>query len=240
MAWTLVLVAILVAACASPTNLPVESPQPRTTPAFTPRPSPTTQPPLRFEIRGENLYEDAVGSLRLLFEIRNLNPFEVEDVRTTVILRDAEGQTVASQYAYARLNVLRPGGTSPVMVVFFLGAPGFFTYDVDVDAEKAEYLAGMLHPALEIVDDVGRVGQWVPYEVLGEVQNVGDSDADSVTLVVTCYDEDGRLVAIGTGAPQERTIPVGASSEFLVSIGAVAGEIASFKVQVQGLIASGD
>lgn len=240
MAWTLVLVAILVAACASPTNLPVESPQPRTTPAFTPRPSPTTHSPLRFEIRGENLYEDAVGSLRLLFEIRNLNPFEVEDVRTTVILRDAEGQTIASQYAYARLSVLRPGGTSPVMVVFFLGAPGFSTYDVDVDAEKAEYLAGMLHPALKIVDDVGRVGQWVPYEVLGEVQNVGDSDADSVTLVVTCYDEDGRVVAIGTGAPQERTIAVGASSEFLVSIGAVAGEIASFKVQVQGLIASGD
>ncbi len=240
MVCTLVLIAILVAACASPTNLPVESPQPRTTPSFTPPPSPTTEPPLRFEIRGENLYEDAVGSLRLLFEIRNLNPFEVEDVRTTVVLRDAEGQTVASQYAYARVNVLRPGGTSPVMVVFFLGAPGFSTYDVDVHAEKAEHLAGMLHPALEIVDDVGRVGQWVPYEVLGEVQNVGDSEADSVTLVVTCYDDQGRLVAIGTGAPQARSIPAGASSEFLVSIGAVAGEIASFEVQVQGLIASGD
>ncbi len=240
MAWTLGLITILVAACASPADLPVESPQPRGTPAFTPRPSPTTQAPLKFEIRGENLYEDAVGSLRLLFEIRNLNPFEVEDVRTTAILRDAAGQTVASQHAYARLNVLRAGGTSPVMVVFFLGAPDFSTYDVEVHAEKAEYLAGMLHPALEIADDVGRVGQWVPYEVLGEVHNAGHADADSVTLVVTCYDEEGRLAAIGTGAPQERSIPAGASSPFLVSVGTVAGEIASYSVQVQGLIASGN
>lgn len=239
-ALALVLIAILVGACANPTTTSIDSPQPQSTPTFTPRPSPTAPSALAFEIQGENLYEDPVGSLRLLFEIRNLNPLTVEGLRVTVTLRDADGQTVASQSAQARLNVLRAGDSAPAMVVFFLGAPGFSIYEVDVYAEKGGYLAGLLHPGLEIVDDLGRVGEWVPYEVLGQVQNVGDSDAESVTLVVTCYDEDGRVVAIGSGAPEERTIPAGGSSQFLVSIGAVAGEIGSYKVQVQGLIISED
>jgi hypothetical protein len=236
----LVLVTLLMGACANPTRTPIEGPQPQATPTFTHRSSPTAQPALAFEIQGENLYEDPVGSLRLLFEVRNLNPFDIEDLRATVILRDADGQTVASESAYARLNVLRARGTAPVMVVFFLGAPSFSTYDVDIEAERAEYLAGLLHPGLEIADDVGRVGEWVPYEVLGQVQNVGDSDAESVKLVVTCYDEGGRVVAISSGAPEERTILPGGSSEFLVSIGAVAGDIGSYKVQAQGLIVSED
>ncbi len=239
-ALALVLIAILVGACANPTTTSIDSPQPQSTPTFTLRPSPMAPPALAFEIQGENLYEDPVGSLRLLFEIRNLNPLTVEGLRVTVTLRDADGQTVASQSAHARLNVLRAGDSAPAMVVFFLGAPGFSIYEVDVYAEKGGYLAGLLHPGLEIVDDLGRVGEWVPYEVLGQVQNVGDSDAESVTLVVTCYDEDGRVVGIGSGAPEERTIPAGGSSQFLVSIGAVAGEIGSYKVQVQGLIISED
>ena len=232
----LVLIAILVGACANPTNTSVDSPQPQSTATFTPRPSPTAPPAVAFEIQGENLYEDPVGSLRLLFEVKNINPLTVEDLTVTVILRDADGQTVASQSAHTRLNVLRAGESAPAMVVFFLGAPGFSIYEVDVYAGKGGYLAGLLHPGLEIVDDLGRVGEWVPYEVLGQVHNIGDSDAESVTLVVTCYDEGGRVVAIGSGAPEERTIPAGGSSQFLVSIGGVAGEIASYKVQVQGLI----
>jgi hypothetical protein len=234
------LIAMLVGACASPTNSSIDRFQPQSTPTFTPRPSPTAPPAPAFVIQGKNVYEDPVGSLRFLFEVRNLNPFTVEDLRVTVTLRDADGQTVASQSAHARLNVLRAGDSAPAMVVFFLGAPGFSAYEVDVNAEKGRYLASLLHPGLEIVDDLGRVGEWVPYEVLGQVQNVGDSDAESVTLVVTCYDEGGRVVAIGSGAPEERTIPAGASSQFLVSIGALAGEIASYKVQAQGLIISED
>jgi hypothetical protein len=236
----LVAIGMLMGACANRTTTFIDSPQPQTTPAFTPPPSPTAPPALAFEIQGENLYEDPVGSLRLLFEVRNLNPLTVEDLRVTVTLRDAGGETVASQFAHARLNVLRAGDSAPAMVVFFLGAPGFSSYEVGVYAEEGGYLAGLLHPGLEIVDDLGRVGEWVPYEVLGQVQNVGASDAESVTLVVTCYDEDGRVVAIGSGAPKERTIPAGGSSEFLVSIGALAGEIASYKVQVQGLVINED
>ena len=97
-----------------------------------------------------------------------------------------------------------------------------------------------VNPALEIVDPSGRVGEWVPYEVLGKVHNASSLDAESVTLAVTCFDAQGRIVAIGTGRPDDRFIPAGESSEFLVSLGAVAGDVDRCRVQVEGLIHAGN
>jgi hypothetical protein len=235
-----VLTAFLASGCDNAVATPPMTPSPRATATFIAEPSPMPPPLLAFEILGMNYYEDPVGSLRFLLEVRNMNHFDVEGVRAAVFLQDADGQIVDSQYGYAKLDILRRGDTAPIMVVFFLEAPEFSTYDIEIEGQEADYMAALLHPDLRIADDFGRVGQWVPYEVLGEVQNVGDWDAKSITLVVTCYDVDGKVVAVGTGRPAERAIPAGSSSDFLVSVGAVAGEIASCKVQVEGLIANYD
>lgn len=232
--------AFLLAACGRATPGPLETPTAEDSPTRAPRPSPTSLRSLRFDVNGFNVYEDAVGSLRFLFQVTNANDFAVEDVSARVILSDAEGQVVASHSGYVKLDVLGPGETAPVIVVFFLLAPDFATYEVEIGAREADYLRTLLHPRLQIVDHIGRVGEWVPYEVLGKVVNLGEWDAEAVTLVVTCYDSHGRIVAVGTGAPQERTIQVGGSSDFLVSIGAVYGEIATYRAQVQALAAKYD
>jgi hypothetical protein len=185
------------------------------------------------------MYEDPVGSLRFLLDVENANDYPVERVRASVVLRDEEGRTVASQSAYARLDLLGAAERAPVLVVFFLVSPDFATHDISVDAHKADYLMQLLNPTLEIVDPSGRVGEWVPYEVLGEVHNASRLEAESVTLAVTCFDAQGRIVAIGTGRPDDRSIPAGESSEFLVSLGAVAGHVDRCRVQVEGLIPAG-
>lgn len=219
-----------------PTSVATPSPPETTTRVLAPTPTPV--PPLSFDILGVNFYEDPVGSLRFLAELRNTNDFDVEGLEVEVSLLGPAGQTVASQAGYARLDVLRAGDTAPVIVVFLLESPDFSAYEVQIRAQKADYLAELLHRDLQVVDDAGRVGEWVPYEVLGEVQNPGGRDARSVTLVVTCYDVDGKVVGVATGRPAESTIPAGGSSEFLISVDAVAGEIASYKVQVEGLLAN--
>lgn len=168
-------------------------------------------------------------------EVRNANDYAVENIRTTVVLRDEVGETVASQSAYAKLDLLEPSERAPVLVVFFLEHPPYATHQIHVDGQRAEYLQDLLHPALEVVDVSARVGEWVPYEVAGKVHNAGQGDAEAVTLFVTCHDAQLRPVAIGTGRPSSRVIPAGAASEFLISVGAVAGEIESCRVQVEGL-----
>jgi len=186
------------------------------------------------------MYEDAVGSLRFLLDVENANEYPVERVRVSVALRDQQGRTVASRSAYAKLDSLATGERASVMVVFFLVSPDFVTHDIYVEAQKADYMTQLLSPKLEIVDPAGRVGEWVPYEVLGEVHNTGSLDAESVTLAVTCYDIQGRIVAIGTGRPDDRTIPAGESSEFLVSLGALSGNVDNCRVQVEGLNPAGN
>jgi hypothetical protein len=237
--WVLVItvfVVVLTSGCGDPATRPLLTPSPRVTTTSVPTTSPTALPLLEFDITGVNFFEDPVGSLRFLLEVRNTNDFDVEDVKATISLKGTEGEDVDCQSGYARLDVLRAGDTAPIMVVFFLRGPEFSTYEVEIRGQKADYLAGLLHQDLRVVDEVGRIGQWVPYEVLGQVYNDGGGDAESVTLIVTCHGIDGKVVAVGTGRPTERTIPAGGSSDFLVSMGAVAGDIASCRVQVEGLV----
>jgi hypothetical protein len=188
------------------------------------------------ETRAENYYEDSVGSLRFLFDVRNLNNYPVERVRAKVVLRDDEGKAIASRTAYARQDLLAAGETASVMVVFFLASPDFATYEILADASEADYMLELVHPALRIADPSARVGEWVPYEVSGTVQNLGDLTVECVTVAVTCYDVEERIVAAATGRAEDRTIPAGGSSEFLVSLGALAGDVDVCRAQVEGLI----
>ena len=235
----LLFIPIFLSSCLDGPATPEGGSQRAATPTRIPRASPTPTPPLAFETVSENAYQDPVGSLRFLVEVENANDYPVESVSATVVLRDEEGRAVASQSAYARLDLLEAGDVAPVLVVFFLAHPDFATHDLEIDAQRADYLAQLLHPALEVVDLSGRIGEWVPYEVLGQVHNAGPLDAQSVTLSVTCYDADEQIVAIGTGRPTDRVILAHGSSEFLVSLGALAGNIDKCRVRAEGLVPSG-
>jgi hypothetical protein len=230
----------LVCACGGRQSAPEAIPSREPTPTLVATPSPTATPLLTFETSGETVYQDSVGSTRFLFEVRNTNEIPTERVWATVKLRDAEGQLLASQTAYARLDILEPNGSAPVLVVFFLSSPDFASYEIDVGAHEADYLPKLVHGHLEIADSQTRVGEWVPYEVLGEVHNDTGLDAESVTLVVSCRDEEGRTVAVATGRPESRYVGAGESSAFLVTVGHVAGDVETCTVQVEGLISVDD
>jgi hypothetical protein len=237
--FVLLLVPVFLSSCLDGPAAPAGAPQRDATPTPIPRASATPTPPPALETVSQNAYQDPVGSLRFLVEVGNANDYPVERVSATVVLRDEEGRALAAQSAYARLDLLPPGDVAPMLVVFFLTHPEFASVDLEIDAQRADYLAQLLHPALEVVDLSGRIGEWVPYEVLGKVLNAGPLDAQSVTLSVTCYDADRKIVAIGTGRPTERVIPAHSSSSFLISLGALAGDIADCRVRAEGLVPPG-
>lgn len=234
----LLLLGVSTCACGNGETSPPPTPSEPATPTVVVRPSPTPTPRLTFDTYGVNFYEDSVGSERFLFQVRNTNDFATERVSAQVSLRDGEGQLVASRTGYARLDRLGPAESAPVMVVFFLSSPDFASYEIIVDAQRADYLQELLHEGLQVTEESTRVGEWVPYEVLGQVHNAANVDAESVTLVVTCYDAEGRVVALSTGRPTERAIGARESSDFMVTVGAVADEVATCSTQVEGLIAS--
>ena len=233
----LLVATVLLAACAQPQARSLEVPTPpiATLPPE-PSPTPTTQPSIG--TGAVNMYQDPVGSLRFLFEVKNRNDYPVERVRATIFLRDGDDREIAAQSAYARMDLLKPGESAPVLMVFFLASPEFASYDIELEAHRADYLQELLHPSLEVVDLSGRVGQWVPYEVVGRVVNSGDSDAESVAVIAGCFDSQGRMAAIVSGKPEQRFIPAGESSEFLLSVGSLAGSIVDCRVYAEGLVAN--
>lgn len=232
---TLFVVTALLAACGAPEVKAPEAPTPAPTATRRPRPSPTPTPSPALQASAPSSYRDPVGSLRFMFQVKNLSEFAVEQVRATVSLKNGEGEVIAEQSAYARLDLLRPAELAPVLVVFFLTSPEYADYDISVDGARADRLAELLHPALEIVELSGRVGEWVPYEVLGRVLNSSEQDVEAVLVTAYCFDSQGRTTAIVSGGPEQRAIPAGESSEFLLSVGSSAGEIAACAARAEGL-----
>ncbi len=232
-------ISIFLTSCLDGATTPEATPRREATPTRTPQAPPAPTPAPAFEMISENVYQDPVGSLRFLMEVENASEYPVENVSATVVLRDEQGRAIASQSAYARLDLMGAGDVAPVLAVFFLSNPEFATHDVEIHAQRADYLAQLLHPGLEIVEVSGRVGEWVPYEVLGQVYNAGPQDAQAVTLSVACYDVNDKIVAISTGRATDRVIPALGSSDFLVSLGTLTGDVDRCRVWAEGLTPSG-
>jgi hypothetical protein len=227
----------MLCACSGPPGHIAATPSPPATSTVSPRPAPSATPAPSLDTTPATVYEDPVGSLRFLFEVTNLSEFPLERVRASVDLRARGGALLSSQEAYAKVGLLQPGESAPVLVVFFLSNPDFSSYEIRVEAARADYLLALMCPELEIADLSARVGEWVPYEVLGRVLNAGESDAESVTVTASCVDSEGRIAAIISGSPEQRLIPAGESSEFLLSVGSTAAPIAECRARAEGLIA---
>jgi hypothetical protein len=228
----------ILCACGGPPSHIRATPTPPATSTVSLLHAPSATPAPSLDTTPATVYEDAVGSLRFLFEVTNLSEFPLERVRASVDLRAQGGTLLASQEAYAKVDLLHPGESAPVLVVFFLSNPDFASYEIRAEAARADYLLALMYPELEIADLSARVGEWVPYEVLGRVLNQGQSDAESVTVTATCVDSEGRIAAIISGSPEQRFIPAGESSEFLLSVGSTAAPIAECHARADGLIAN--
>ena len=64
----------------------------------TPKPAPTSTPTPAFETAAENVYEDAVGSLRFLLEVRNANEMRRQ-------LEEAERERIRREERRLRMKV---------------------------------------------------------------------------------------------------------------------------------------
>ena len=71
------------------------------------------------------------------------------------------------------------------------------------------------------------------FAVEGQVQNTGQANAETVTVLVTAYDAQGRVTGFRQ-ADLEDAPAVGESSPFQVNLLPFGGAVVSYTVQVQG------
>jgi len=195
-------------------------------------PPTSTPPPLPFEVKGLGFYETPAGSLWCLGEVENTSGRDLERVQVEVSLQDEEDRVVARESAFVALGIVPQGGKTPFAILFASSPVSFAKYQaLPLSGEAVTYM-GNRYWDLTIAEQQGEA-QAHYFTVEGMVQNTGQADAETVTILVTAYDAQGRVTGFRQ-ADLESAPAAGESVPFRVNLLPFGGTVVTYAVQVQG------
>lgn len=190
------------------------------------------------EIIEFNWEEDEYGDIVFIGILQNNGSVDLSFVGLAFTLRNADGIAVGTNPTYASLNLVPVGGTSPFTIVFY-DAPydpwesveilisgdenDWFTYNTEFEVISSELVEG----------DYG-------YEIVGEVQNVGNETSDYVSLIAAVYDSAGNLITVEFTFADADVMAPGDISSFSISVWDTIGNAVPdhFTLYIEGNVVS--
>jgi LysM repeat protein len=194
---------------------------------------PTSTPtPLPFQVTGLGFYETPAGSLWCLGEVENTSGQALERAQVKVSLYDEEDKVLATESAFVALGIVPQGSKLPFAILFANPPVNFAKYQaITLSGEAVTYL-GNRYLDLTITEQQGE-SEGHYFIVEGLVQNTGQADTETVTVLVTAYDAQGRVTGFRQ-ADLENAPAAGESAPFRVNLLPFGGTVATYAVQVQG------
>ena len=197
---------------------------------------PTSSPtPLPLEIKAINFLETGQGRLWGLGEVHNPGDVPVSEVVVEASLLDDSGLLLAQEAAFTQLDVVQPGQAVPFAILFDTPPSSFAQYQVVPVtgvpiSDQARYYFD-----LEIFETQGRPVGLSGYQVVGQLQNVGDIDAEAIRLVAVTYDAAGQMLAQRQADLAVTRLKPGAITPFEIELTVAQGVVADYRLVVQGL-----
>jgi LysM repeat protein len=151
-----------------------------------------TQPPLPVQVERAVRYQTPVGSSWVLGEVFNSTDQPIENVQVRVALLDAAGQEIASETPFLALDAIPAGSRAPFSVLFNTPPNGVIDFSAYVVRADQAYSYDSRYAQLQVTEVQTRsVGSQVG--VSGKVSNIGASNAVGAHVVITLYDDQGRV-----------------------------------------------
>ena len=176
-----------------------------------------TQSPLPVKVENAARYQAPVGSVWVLGEAFNSTDQPVENVQVRVALWDAAGQEVASDAPFVALDAIPPGGRAPFSVLFSAPPSGAIDFQAYVVRADQAYDYDSRYAQLQVSDVQTRpVGS--QYGVSGKVSNTGASKASGAYVVITLYDDKGRVTGFRQFPLLDDQLTAGGSAAFDVLV----------------------
>lgn len=177
-----------------------------------------TQPPLPVKVENAARYQTPVGNVWILGEVSNPTDQPVENVQVRVALLDTAGRELAVRTPFVAVDVIPAGQRAPFGVLFdeIPAAPADFQAYV-IRADQS-YNHDARYAQLQ-TSEVSTVPEGSQQRISGKVSNTGTSNAVGANVVVTLYDEQGRVTGFRQfSLPDDQLIAGGAATfDVLVS-----------------------
>lgn len=193
-------------------------------------PTPT---PLAVDVQNVYFNESTISGLWVLGEVKNPGGDALEQVRVGVSLLDEADKEIARTEGPVALNLVDPGKTAPFAVTFGEAPGAFARYRVFATHAVPAYVGGYYRD-LEVSNVTADGERYASYTVSGIIRNVGPEEAVEVEVVVTAYDDLGRVIATRRAPPEHNVIPRGGETPFTTVIAPVGGPVARVDAVAQG------
>lgn len=205
-------------------------------PTEAPEPTETPKPVMAAEVLSVGWYEDSIGSLWFVGELENTGDVDLASVEVIVSLKSGDGTLAAVDSSYAGLDVVYPGEVAPFSVLFFLETPTEWAdYEINIQTEAASsFDYATSYRDLEIVDSSGKAGEFAAYQIVGQIQNTGEQDAEFVEITVTLYDAGGNVVGVDSSYTEFDIVKVEQVSPFDIQVLSVAGDVDHYTLIAEG------
>jgi len=206
-------------------------PAPQDEAASLPSPTPT---PLPLEVQKVNFQRTPAEGLWALGEVYNPGTIAVTNVLVQVTLLDGKGEQLAAERGYLQLDVVPPR-QAVAFAIRLTAPPSQFAQYQALALSGIPYSPAMgYHLDLPVSDVRGEVLSATTYRVRGQLHNAGESDATYVRVLVTGYDEQGRVAAVRQAPLDVEILRAAAITPFQVDLTMVGSPVVTYSVHAQG------
>lgn len=197
--------------------------------------TPTPQPAV---VQNVSFGKNNIGGLWALGEVQNSSAVPLEQIRVRLVLLDDADQMLAEASNLAALDIVNSGESAPFSLRIDDAPAGFTRYRTELVSAVPAFIGGYYRELeirdLQSGDAANRRDGTEPYTVSGRVYNYGTVEAVNVQVVLTAYDNGGRVVAVRKVFPESDVVPKLGETSFSVILAPQGGTIASVHAAVIG------
>lgn len=197
-----------------PTPIPTATSTPTATPTRTPTPTPD---PLQLAERWSYRASSLSNYVYVYHEVRNNSSKKMANVKTVFKAYDSSNSLVATDTAYAMLDVVRPGQWAPVeFLLYFPGGLSAFESSRKVFeiGDGWYYTSSDPQADLQVLSDSTYVDSLGWRHVIGELKNVSSVTVEFPKVVIVLRGKDGRILEADRSYGQRTSLAPGSSTTF--------------------------
>lgn len=140
-------------------------------------------------------YVTTTGSLHVVGEVENIGNKPVEFVRITATFYDTNSTVIATDFTYSALDIMPQGVKSPFEIILIDENQVSKVHNYSLAVSDYDQTSETLNEALMILSDSSYLSASNRLNIVGEVKNNGTVECTFTKVVVTCYDQNGKVVA---------------------------------------------
>src|SRR5574342_852819 len=166
-------------------------------------------------IINDQQYVNEDGTLQIVGEIANNNPVALNQIVVTATFYDIHDKILGRMTTDSILDTIMPGKKSPFDLISTDNIiPQIYRYSLNTEYKPAEFKT----ESLEILSSNAKRDMLDNFIISGTVTNHDQKTANTIVVIATLYDKDGRVVATSKTYTQPDYLKAGGITPFLVSM----------------------